>query len=241
MSIDWQWLQRVLAIVASGVLFAIAVTELELALGFDLLDAPFFQSLPFAIGFAVVALAFAAFQASLSAASSRAVAGVIAFGLVVLPYNALSERPPIPVEFWKGNAGLLLDRAMTIDRRHAVVFVIAGPKESGGRPVSPREAVGADVITARLFGEPRSAFTIAPDKDQTLPINLAGDMRWAWQATPRQEGVQRLILELGTVVKNRDGTETVNNLFRQTVLVTVHPLSWYEAARHRLIGLVSGA
>src|SRR6266404_3886681 len=48
-----RWLRRTAEIVALGILFAIVVTEIELAAGFDLLDAPFFHSPPLAMALAV--------------------------------------------------------------------------------------------------------------------------------------------------------------------------------------------
>src|SRR5437660_11218395 len=105
-----RWLRRMAEIVALGILFAIVVTEVELAAGFDLLDAPFFHSPPLAMALAVAALAVAAWQARPATKVAGMAAGVLAFGVVVLPFNALAERPPMPVDFWKGNAGLLLPR-----------------------------------------------------------------------------------------------------------------------------------
>src|SRR4051812_39959627 len=102
-----QWLWRLAKIVAAGILCGIVVTELELALGFDLLDAPFFHAPLEAIALGVAALAFAVYQSRPSASTSRMAAGVLAFGIIVLPFGALVERPPTPVEFWKGSAGLL--------------------------------------------------------------------------------------------------------------------------------------
>ena len=239
-----RWLRRTAEIVALGILFAIVVTEVELAAGFDLLDAPFFHSPPLAMALAVAALAFAAWQARSATTAAGRAAGVLAFGIAVLPFNALAERPPIPVDFWKGNAGLLLERSMTVDRPHSVVLVIKGAQQisnpTAGGQVGARDVLGADVIVARLSGEPPASLTVVPDKDQPQPISLTADMRWAWSVTPRQQGPQRLVLHLNSVTKN-SGKDTLSSLYRQLVLITVQPPSWYEAGRKWLIDLVSGS
>ena len=239
-----RWLRRAAEIVALGILFAIVVTEIELAAGFDLLDAPFFHSPPLAMALAVAALAFAGWQARPTATATGMAAGVLAFGIAVLPFDTLSERPPMPVDFWKGNAGLLLARTMTVDRPHSVVLVIKGAQQianaAAGGQVGARDVLGADVIVARLAGEPPASLTVVPDKDQPQPISLTADMRWAWSVTPRQHGPQRLVLHLNSVTKN-SGKDTLSSLYRQLVLITVQPPSWYEAGRKWLIDLVSGS
>jgi hypothetical protein len=229
-------------IAALGILFAIVVTEIELAAGFDLLDAPFFHSQPLAMALAVAALAFAGWQARATASAAGMAAGVVAFGIVVLPFNALVERPATPVDFWRGNAGLLLERTMTVNRPHSVVLVIKGAQQianAGGGQVGARDVLGADVIVARLAGEPQPGFTVVPDKDQPQPMSLAADMRWAWSVTPRQQGPQRLLLQLDTLAKN-GGKDTVSNLYRQSIPIAVQAPSWYEAGRKWLIDLPSG-
>src|SRR5262245_61595178 len=242
---DAHWLWRWIKIVALGVLFAIVVTEIELAMGFDLLDAPFFHVPWQAAVLGLVALAFALWQTRPSTTAAGLAAGVLVFGIVVLPLNALTERPAMPVDFWRGNAGLLLDRTMTVNRPHSVVLIIKGAPQvgttTGGGQPSARDVLGADVIVARLYAEPRPAFTVVPDKEQPKPINLTDDLRWTWTATPRQQGPQRLVLELDTVVKNRGAADTVSNLYRQLILITVQPPSWYEAGRQWLIDQVFGA
>src|SRR6266404_7195834 len=150
-----RWLRRTAEIVALGILFAIVVTEIELAAGFDLLDAPFFHSPPLAMALAVAALAFAGWQARPTATAAGMAAGVVAFGIVVLPFNALVERPATPVDFWRGNAGLLLERAMTVNRPHSVVLVVKGAQQisnSVGGQIGARDVLGADAIVARLSG-----------------------------------------------------------------------------------------
>jgi hypothetical protein len=237
------WLRRTAEIVALGVIFAIVVTEIELAAGFDLLDAPFFHSPPLAMALAVAALAFAGWQARPTATAAGMAAGVAAFGIVVLPFNALVERPATPVDFWRGNAGLLLERVMTVNRPHSVVLVVKGAQQisnSVGGQIGARDVLGADAIVARLSGEPQAAFTVVPDKDTTQAIGLTADMRWAWSATPRQQGPQRLLLQLNTLAKN-SGKDTVSNLYRQFIPITVQAPSWYEAGRKWLIDLVSGS
>jgi hypothetical protein len=240
-----QWLWRWIKIVALGVVFAVVVTEIELAAGFDLLDAPFFHVPWQAAVLGVVALAFALWQARPSTTMAGLAAGVLVFGIVVLPLNALTERPAMPVDFWRGNAGLLLDRSMTINRPHSVVLIIKAASQvsrtMGAIQPTVRDVLGADLIVARLYAEPRPAFTILPDKEQPKPISLTEDLRWAWTATPWQQGPQRLVLELDTLVKNRGAADTVSNLYRQFVLITVQPPSWYEVARQWLIEQVFGA
>ena len=239
-----EWLRRFFKILGIGVLFAIIVTELELALGFDLLDVPFFHAPLQAAVLGIAALAFALYQARPSTAARGVAAGVLLFGIIVLPFNALVERQPIPVEFWKGTTGLLLDRTMTVGRPHTVVLIIKGSQPvsatTGRSTADARDVSGADTIVGRLFGDPRASFTIAPDADQPKAISLAEDMRWAWKVTPRQEGVQRLVLELDTIVKSRGAVDRASNLYRQLIRITVQGPSWYEAARHWLINLVSG-
>jgi hypothetical protein len=239
----WLWLRRWATITVAGVLFAVAVTEVELALGVDLLDAPFFHAPIQAIALVAAALALAAFQARAGAPPSGRMAAVLAFGLVVMPYNALSEQPSIPVDFWRGNAGLLLDRTMTVNRPHAVVLVIKAsqPIGKGSAPLDARDVLGADSVVAHLKADPRSAFTLVPDTDQAKPLSLADDMRFTWTATPRQEGVLRLILELDALAKNRGSADKASSLYRQYVRITVQPPSWYEAARQGLIDLVIGS
>ena len=242
-TLRWDWLRNWATTIVAGAVFAIVVTEAQLALGVDLLDVPFFQA-PFqAIGLGAIALAFAAFQARPSAPASARAAAVVAFGLMVMPYTALADRPAIPVDFWRGNAGLFVDRTMTISRPHAVVLVIKGsqPIGKGSGPMDARDVLGADTIVARLSADPRPSFTLAPDDSQAKPINLTEDLRWVWTVTPRQEGGPRLILELDTLMKNRGSADKASSLYRQYVRITVQPPSWYEAARQGLIGLVTGS
>jgi hypothetical protein len=241
-----RWLRRAAEIVALGILFAIVVTEIELAAGVDLLDAPFFHSPPLAFALGLVALGFAAWQARPTTTAAGMAAGVLAFGIVVLPFNALAERPAMPVDFWKGNTGLLLDRTMTVDRPHSVVLLSKGAQQvsnTAGGQVGARDArdvLGADAVVARLSGEPPAAFTVVPDKDQPQTISLAADMRWAWVVTPRQQGPQRLVLRLDSLAKN-SGKDAVSSLYRQLVVITVQAPSWYEVGRKWLTDLVSGA
>src|SRR5262249_60395287 len=182
MPLRWDWLRNWATIIVAGALFAIAVTEVQLALGVDLLDAPFFQAPVQTIGLGAIALAFAAFQARPSAPASARAAAVLAFGLVVMPYNALSDRPAIPVDFWRGNAGLFVDRTMTVNRPHAAVLVIKGSQPIGksSAPMDARDVLGADTIVARLSADPRPSFTLAPDDSQAKPRSLAEDRRWVW-------------------------------------------------------------
>ena len=180
----WQWARRTVAIVAAGILFAIVVVEIQIALGFNL-DSPFFHLPWAAIGFAVAALAFAAYQARPTAMRAGVGAGIAVFGLAVLPFNALLEpTPSIVVDFWRGGATLRIQRTMTVERAYPVVLAVSGPKDidvttpaqttGGSGPVDS----GADSLVAHLSGEPRSAFAIVPDKDEAKALNGKGDLRW---------------------------------------------------------------
>jgi hypothetical protein len=95
-------------------------------------------------------------------------------------------------------------------------------------------------VVARLSGEPRSAFAIMPDKDEPKPLNVTGDTRWDWRVTPKQEGPQRLLLELDTAAKTPAGAAAKGNIYRHLIFIMVQPPTWYEAARRWVIGLVSG-
>jgi len=240
-----QWLLRFLRLVAGGIVVAIAVTETQLGLGVDLLDAPFFHAPAEAIGLGIAAFAYAAYQTRPGARPAGMATSLVAFAIVVLPFNGFAERPAIPVDFWKGTSGLLLDRTMTVNRPHPVVFVVKGaqPMTKAG-PVMSQELFTADTIVGRLFGDPRPSFTVAPEGDQPKPISLSDDMRWAWTVTPRQEGPQRLVLELDTLQKNRGGNDGnakgASSLYRQLILIRVQPPSWYERGRNWLFGLVHG-
>jgi hypothetical protein len=229
----WDWLKRFVTLVVASMVFAIIVTEVELAFGVDLLDAPFFHAPIEAGALLAAALAFAFYQARPGAPPSSWIAAVLAFGLIVMPFNALTDRPAIPVDFGRGNAGLFLDRTMTVNRPHAVTLVIKGsqPITKGSAVPDARDILGADTIVARLSADPRQSFTLAPEAAQAKPVSLSEDMRWAWTATPRQEGAQRLILELDSLVKNRGSPDKASSLYRQSMRVSVQPPSWYEAAR----------
>ncbi len=240
-----QWLRRMAAIVAAGFFVAIVVTEIELALGVDLIDAPFFHSPREAIALAAAVLLLAAFQSGRAGVARGRAASVVAFGLIVLPFNTLVERPPLSLDFWRGNTTLRVDRTMTISRPHAVVLEMGGSQQVDLKALA-RAASGAGppplqgtptVVVARLSGEPRSAFAVLPDKDEPKPLTPAGALRWTWTAIPRQEGPHGLVLELETHVKE-GGADKVGNLYRQLIVITVQGLSWYEVARKSLLDLV---
>ncbi len=242
----WQWLRRTAGIVAAGILFALVVVEIQIALGFNL-DSPFFRSPWAAFGVAAAALAFAAYQARPKATRAGTGAGIAVFGLAVLPFNSLLEpTPSIVVDFWRGSAALRIERTMTVERTYPVVLVVSGPKDIDGKMMPAPTAGGStgaggpDSVVARLFGEPRSDFAIVPDKDEPKALSGAGDLRWTWDATPKQEGRQRLVLELNTMVKTPAGTTAMGSVYRQFILITVQSPTWYEAARKWLIGLVPG-
>jgi hypothetical protein len=220
-------------------------------LGFRLLDLPIFRYPWPTLGLIAAALVFAAYQTWMTGKGAGPSAAIAAFCIAVLPFNALLERapPPIPVDFWRGGGALLVERTMTVERSYPVVLVVTGPKDISGKTPAPttggsgpaeKGEGGADSVVARLSGEPRSAFSIVPDKAEPQALGGAGDLRWTWDATPRQEGPQRLILELDTTVKTPAGTAATGNIYRQFLLITVQPPTWYESARKWVVGLVRG-
>ena len=240
---SWDWLKRFAILVVAGLVFAVVVTELELAFGVDLLDAPFFHAPIEASALLAAALALAFYQARPAVPPSARIAAVLAFGLIVMPFNAFTDRPAIPVDFWGGNAGLFVDRTMTVNRPHAVALVIkAGqPITKGAAVPDARDVLGADTIVARLSADPRQSFSLAPEAAQAKPIALGEDMRWTWSATPRQEGPQRLVLELDSLVKTRGSPDKASSLYRQYMRVSVQPPSWYETGRKWLFEQLFGS
>lgn len=241
-----RWLLRLAGTVASGILVAIVVLELQIALGLRLLDLPIFRYPWPTLGLIVVALVFAAYQTWRTGKGAGPSVAIAAFCIAVLPFNALLERapPPIPVDFWRGGGALSVERTMTVERSYPVVLVVTGPKDIAGKTPPPPTGgsnpadKGADSVVARLSGEPHSAFTIVPDKPQPQALGGGVDLRWTWDATPRQEGPQRLILELDTTVKTPAGAAATGNIYRQFLLITVQAPTWYEAARKWVIGFV---
>ena len=178
------------------------------------------------------------------------VAGIALFGLAVLPFSALLEpTPSIAVDFWRGGATLRIQRTMTVERTYPVVLVVSEPKEIGGLAPAPTTGgsgsvdPGGDSLVAHLSGEPRSAFAIVPDKDEAKALSGKGDLRWAWDATPRQEGPQRLFLELVTTVKTPAGTTAKGNVYRQFILITVQAPDMVrgcpQMARRRRLGTLT--
>jgi hypothetical protein len=243
-----RWLLRLSATVAGGVVFAIVVLEIEIALGFRLGDSALFRYPWAALGLVVAALVFAGYRTWTNPKSAGGSAVIAAFGIVVVPFNALLEPgpPPITVDFWRGGGALWIERTMTVERSYPVVLVVTGPKDLSGKPPAPAPGggspgeEGADSVVAHLSGGPNAAFTINPDKEQAKPLAGAGDLRWTWDVRPRQEGPQRLILELDTTVKTPTGATTKGGIYRQFVLITVQAPLWYEAARRRVIAFFSG-
>jgi hypothetical protein len=237
----WPWLLRFAKLLSAGLLVAICVTELELAFGVDLLDVPFFQMPAQAIWLGLTALAFAAYQTR-PAATARGVAmALLVFAVVVLPYNGFVERPALPVEFWRGTTALFLDRVMTVNRPHSVVLVSKAAQPVGqASQGQPQDRFTGATIVARLAGEPDSSFSIAPSGDQARALAGTEDVRWAWTATPRREGAQRIVLELDTMQKHPGASETPSNVLRQLVVVRVQAPSWYEQGRERLLHLMWG-
>ena len=249
MASRWRWFMRMARIVASGVVLAIVVLEIQRALGFRLADTPLFRyPLPTA-GLIVAALAFAAYNTWTTTTGAWASVGIAAFVVAVMPFNALLEPapPPIPVDFWSGGGALRLERTMTVERSYPIVLVLNGPKDISGKTPAPPTGGSAplagdvDSVVARLTGEPRSAFAIMPDKDEPKPLSVTGDTSWDWRVTPRQEGAQRLLLELDTAAKTPAGAAAKGNIYRHFIFITVQPPTWYEAARRWIIGLVSGS
>ena len=249
MASKWRWFLRMAKIVASGIVFAVVVLEIQLALGFRLVDSPLFRYPWPTAGLIVAALVFAAYHTWTTPTGAWASVGIAAFGIAVLPFNALLEPapPPIVVDFWRGDGALRLERAMTVERTYPVVLILGGPKDISGKTATPAtggrgpvEDDGASVV-ARLSAEPRSAFAIVPDKDEPKPLSATGDMRWDWRVTPKQEGPQRLLLELDTAAKTPAGAAAKGNIYRHLIFITVPAPTWYEAARGWVIGLVSGS
>src|SRR5216683_4390466 len=225
----WRWFLRMAGIVASGILFAIVVLEIQLALGFRLVDSPLFRYPWPTVGLIVAALIFAAYHTWTTATGAWASVGIAAFGIAVLPFNALLEPgpPPIAVDFWRGGGTLRIERAMTVERTYPVVLTLNGPKDISGKTPAPTAGGSGPVegdgesVVARLSGEPRSAFAIIPDKDEPKPLGVTGDTRWDWRVTPKQEGPQRLLLELDTAAKTPAGAAAKGNIYRHLIFITV--------------------
>jgi hypothetical protein len=249
MASKWRWFLRMARIVASGAVLSVVVLEIQLALGFRLADTPLFRYPWPTVGLIVAALAFAAYNIWTTTTGAWASVGIAAFVVAVMPFNALLEpsAPPIPVDFWSGGGSLRIERTMTVERSYPVLLVLNGPKDISGKTPAPTAGGGGPVagdgesVVARLSGEPPSAFAIMPDKDEPKPLAVTGDTRWEWRVTPRQEGPQRLLLELDTAAKTPAGAAAKANIYRHFMFVTVQPPTWYEAARRWVIGLVSGS
>ncbi len=248
MAYTWRWFLRMARIVASGIVFAIVVLEIQLALGFRLVDSPLFRYPWPTVGLIAAALVFAAYHTWTTTTGAWASVGIAAFGVAVLPFNALLEPapPPIAVDFWRGGGTLRIERAMTVERAYSVVLVVSGPRDISGKTPAPTPGGsgpaegGAESVVARLSGEPPSAFAIIPDKDEPKALGVAGDIRWDWRITPKQEGPQRLLLELDTAAKTPASVAAKGNIYRHFIFITVQAPTWYEAARRWVIGLVSG-
>jgi hypothetical protein len=224
----WRWFLRMARIVASGGVLAIVVLEIQLALGFRLADTPLFRYPWPTVGLIVAALAFAAYNIWTTTTGTWASVG-------------------IPVDFWTAGGALRIERTMTVERSYPIVLVLNGPKDISGKTPAPTTggttppAGDGESVLAHLSGEPRSAFAITPDKDEPKPLNVTGDTRWDWRVTPRQEGPQRLLLELDTAAKTPAGAAAKGNIYRHFIFIAVQPPTWYEAARRWVIGLVSGS
>jgi len=248
MAYTWRWFLRMARIVASGIVFAIVVLEIQLALGFRLVDSPLFRYPWPTVGLIAAALVFAAYHTWTTTTGAWASVGIAAFGIAVLPFNALFEPapPPIVVDFWRGDGALRIERAMTVERTYPVVLVVGGPRDISGKTPAPTTGGSGPVagdgesVVARLSGEPPSAFAIIPDKDEPKALGVAGDIRWDWRITPKQEGPQRLLLELDTAAKTPASVAAKGNIYRHFIFITVQAPTWYEAARRWVIGLVSG-
>ena len=246
MASKWRWFLRMAKIFAGGIVFAVVVLEIQLALGFRLVDSPLFRYPWPTAGLIVAALAFAAYHTWTTTTGAWASVAIAVFGIAVLPFNALLEPapPPIVVDFWRGDGYLRLERAMTVERTYPVVLVLADPKDIGGK-TTPAPTTGGrgpedgESVVARLSVEPRSAFVIAPDRDEPRPLSATGDIRWDWRVTPKQQGPQRLLLELDTAAKTQAGVAAKGNIYRHFIFIAVQGPTWYEAARAWVIGLVS--
>src|SRR5260370_37095046 len=96
MAYTWRWFLRMARIVASGIVFAIVVLEIQLALGFRLVDSPLFRY-PWPIVRPVAApLVFAPYHTCTTPPDDGASVGTAAFGTAVLPFNALRDPAPRP-------------------------------------------------------------------------------------------------------------------------------------------------
>ena len=118
MAPTWRWFLRLARLVATGVVLAIVVLEIQLALGFRLADTPLFRYPWPTVGLIAAALAFAAYNIWATTTGAWASVGIAAFVVAVMPFNALLEPapPPIPVDFWTGGGTLLIERTMTVER-----------------------------------------------------------------------------------------------------------------------------
>ncbi len=139
MASHWRWFLRLARIVATGVVLAIVVLEIQLTLGFRLADTPLFRYPWPTVGLIVAALAFAAYNIWTTTTGAWASVGIAAFVVAVMPFNALLEPspPPIPVDFWTGGGALRIERTMTVERSYPIVLVLNGPKDISGKTTAP--------------------------------------------------------------------------------------------------------
>ncbi|MBX9945352.1 MAG: hypothetical protein K2Y40_14810 [Reyranella sp.] len=142
----------------------------------------------------------------------KAGAGAALFGAGAISLGIPSVSPPPPAiataPYWNGHAALKLETTMTVDRTYPAVVVVSGAQTfdlkavelamRGRGDVQSREVKVADVLEARLDGNPSSAFSIAlaPSTPAIQGAGPGGDMRWKWDVTPRQAGAQALTFDL---------------------------------------------
>jgi hypothetical protein len=250
----WRWAWRTARIVVLGVLLAVGLIELLMAIGVDVFATPVLRSPKVAIGLVVIALFFAAYQARSTATNAGAGAGVALSGFATVPFILVPALEPVPAAttagFWKGSVAWQLERTMTVDQPYSMIVVVSGAKTfdlkgfaqtmGGSGSVDAKEVDVPDVLVARLHGQPRSVFSVVPEKADPQTIGVAGDMRWSLDVTPKQEGAQKLLLELYAVVKPRGGPDAIQNVFRQPIPITVEAVAWYTSVRRWAFGLLTG-
>lgn len=178
----------------------------------------------------------------------------IGFGSLLMSFEPeRSVGPPAPnglPGLWNGKASVSIAQTMTVDRAYPVVLGVSGAKDfdlvalraAMGTSDAPevRSVVVADVMVARLSGEPLSAFDVRPDRQEQKGIGKDGLVRWSWEVTPRMTGVQRLVLELDAVVRVDNSPDAPRTIHRQFIPIDVMVVPWYEAAYAWIVRLATG-
>jgi hypothetical protein len=238
--------------VGGSVLLVAVATNIQAELGFD----PWWPALrsSWVVLGALGALAFfwAYRQGQLKAVGASGGTGTVLFGIVALPFHApLAPLPPATsADFWKGAAALQLERAMTVEQTYPAIIVVTragafdllalGKEMGSSGSIDIRAVQVSDVMVARLFGEPRSGFSIVPDRAESKAIGQNGEIRWSWDVTPKTEGKQKLVFELDAIVKSSAGTEAPSNVYRQFIPIEVEVVPWYRSAINWLWRILTG-